>query len=137
MASSEPCTRYCRGCSTEIKEESFGDYKQCGECRLKSVTRTRKSVTCDCGRTLLACSLKVHLRSIHHAEHSANIVAQPVLPPIKKQLLPAPKPVVRAAPPKATVEPNKQPQPRPVIATQPRPTVQQLSAAKAATTIRS
>jgi hypothetical protein len=118
--SSQPSTRYCRGCNMEVRDEEFGDYKQCGECRLKAITRKRKSVTCDCGRTLLACSLKVHLRSIYHAEH----IVQPVLPqtplPVKK-LPPPSKPVITAALRKPTAELIKQPQPRPVTV-QPRPT---------------
>ena len=53
----------------EVDEHHFDGYKQCGPCRAKAVYRKRKSVTCECGRTLLACSLKVHLRSLYHAEH--------------------------------------------------------------------
>ena len=136
--SSEPPTRYCRGCNTEVRDESFGVYKQCGECRLKAVTRTRKSETCVCGRTLLACSLKVHLRSIYHAEHIAKAVGRhKPLPVINKLLPPASKPVIRVALPKPMSESIKQPQPYPVIIPQPRPTVQPPSAAKASSAIRS
>jgi hypothetical protein len=79
----EPSTKYCRGCNQEVADEDFGDYKQCGECRLKATTRKRQSVTCLCGRTLLACSLKVHLRSIYHAEHVKP--APQAVPQAKKQ----------------------------------------------------
>jgi hypothetical protein len=57
---------YCRGCNTECEEHHFDGYKQCSMCREKSFTRKRRKITCECGRTLLACSLKIHLRSIYH-----------------------------------------------------------------------
>jgi hypothetical protein len=64
-------------------------------CREKSFTRKRRKITCDCGRTLLACSLKIHLRSIFHAEHTrpAPLVQQP--PQIKKQIVLPTEPVVK------------------------------------------
>jgi hypothetical protein len=98
----------------EVRDEEFGDYKQCGECRLKAITRKRKSVTCECGRTLLACSLKVHLRSIYHAEHVMKPLTQQIPPPVKK--LPPPSKLVitgRAAPLKPTTGLVKKPQSRP------------------------
>ena len=117
--SSQPCTRYCRGCSTEVPEEQFDQYKQCGECRIKSCTRKRKSVTCECGRTLLACSLKTHLRSSYHTEHVKLMQQQ--LPPVKK-LLPSSKYAVKGALPKLVAQP--------VMKLQPRPATQPLSTAK-------
>ena len=126
--SSESPTRYCRGCNMEVRDEDFGEYKQCGECRLKTLTRKRKSVTCECGRTLLACSLKVHLRSIYHAEHTVKPAAPQIPLPVKKLSPLASKPVITAAPIKPTTELIKQPQHRPVavqpraVTVQPRPT---------------
>jgi hypothetical protein len=91
----QPKMLYCRGCNTECEEHHFDGYKQCNMCREKSFTRKRHKVTCDCGRTLLACSLKIHLRSIYHAEHSrpAPLVQQP--PQIKKQIVLPAEPVVK------------------------------------------
>jgi hypothetical protein len=85
-----PKMLYCRGCNTESEEQYFDGYKQCNMCREKSFTRKRRQVTCECGRTLLACSLKIHLRSIFHADHTRPLplVQQPTL--IKKPtVLPA------------------------------------------------
>jgi hypothetical protein len=141
--SSQPCTRYCRGCNMEVRDEEFGDYKQCGECRLKAITRKRKSVTCECGRTLLACSLKVHLRSIYHAEHIVKPVAPQIPPPVKKLSHPALKPVIRAVLPKPTAEPVKKLQPRPAtlqprpVTVQPRPAAPPVHANKALHVVRS
>jgi hypothetical protein len=119
----------------EVRDEEFGDYKQCGECRLKAITRKRKSVTCECGRTLLACSLKVHLRSIYHAEHVMKSLAQQIPSPVMK-VPPPSKPVIRATLLKPTTEPVKKPQSRPVIL-QARPATQPLSANKAQFVVRS
>jgi hypothetical protein len=104
----------------ELDEEEFGDYKQCGECRLKALTRKRKSVTCECGRTLLSCSLKVHLRSIYHAEHVKP--APQAVPQPRTQPRPAPSPqigpgrqvAIKVVPlAKPVAQAVKQPQPRP------------------------
>ena len=87
-----PNMLYCRGCNTESEEHHFDGYKQCSLCREKSFTRKRRQVTCECGRTLLACSLKIHLRSIFHADHiqPLPLVQQPPVPK---------KPTVRPAQP--------------------------------------
>jgi hypothetical protein len=140
--SHELSTRYCRGCNMEVRDEDFGDYKQCGECRLKALTRKRKSVTCDCGRTLLACSLKVHLRSIYHAEHIAKPVAPQTQLAVKKPPPPALKQVSTAALRKPTTELIKQPQPRAVVldprlvALQPRPALPPVNANKLPPAVR-
>ena len=104
--SDPPRMRYCRGCNTEVPEDQFDVYKQCSECRLKAFTRKRKTVTCSCGRTLLACSLKIHLRSIYHAEHMKAAEAE------QKASAPAP-PQVKAPTAiqvKASVVPQVKPQ---------------------------
>jgi hypothetical protein len=81
--------QYCRGCHTEAEEHRFDGFKQCNMCREKGLTRTRRQVTCSCGRTLLACSLKLHLRSLYHAEHTRPQGQQhPLvqrLPPLQQQ----------------------------------------------------
>ena len=92
-----PKMLYCRGCNTESEEHHFDGYRQCSMCREKSFTRKRRKVTCECGRTLLACSLKIHLRSIFHADHTQPLplVQQPLplvqQPPVIKKptVLPA------------------------------------------------
>ena len=78
-------------------------------CREKSFTRKRRKVTCECGRTLLACSLKIHLRSIFHADHTQPLPlvqqpplikkpsARPAPPGIKKQKLPPAQQGTKAA----------------------------------------
>jgi hypothetical protein len=74
--------KYCRGCNTEAEEHRFDGYMQCNMCREKGLMRTRRKVTSSCGRTLLACSLKLHLRSLYHAEHTRPRLQQQ--PPVKK-----------------------------------------------------
>lgn len=73
--------QYCRGCHTEAEEHRFDGFKQCNMCREKGLTRVRRQVICSCGRTLLACSVKLHLRSLYHAEHTQPPDQQPPLPP--------------------------------------------------------
>ena len=78
--------QYCRGCNTHMGPHPFDSYKQCSECRLKGLNRRRKRVTCECGRTLLACSLKLHLRSLFHEQY----VQAASKPQINKPLHPPP-----------------------------------------------
>ena len=137
-----PKMLYCRGCNTESEEHHFDDYKQCNMCREKSFTRKRRKVTCECGRTLLACSLKIHLRSIYHAarmrlpplvQHPPVMKKLAVLPPppgIKKQQL---SPTQHAAKPVADIPkrnlaankqtPAKQMPAKPAPVVPPRPAV--------------
>ena len=132
----ESPTRYCRGCNTEVHDEEFGDYKQCGECRLNSVNRKRKSVTCECGRTLLACSLKIHLRSIYHAEHVKKAAVQHHPPQqAVKSAPPLATPIAAGTLVKPAVGPAKKSPPR-SIAHQPRLTSQQLQTQKVASGAR-
>jgi hypothetical protein len=85
----QPRMRYCRDCNSEVEEHRFDGYRQCNTCREKGLTRTRRTITCSCGRTLLACSLKVHLRSLYHAEHFRPAIQQEAAiqhqPAIQKQ----------------------------------------------------
>jgi hypothetical protein len=125
---------YCRGCHTQCEEHHFDGYKQCSMCREKSFTRKRRKITCECGRTLLACSLKIHLRSIYHAEHTRPPPLVQQQPLIKKQIVPPQaEPGVKkkllathqAAAPAAGLQkqmaakqmPAKQMQPRPAVNT--------------------
>ena len=118
--------QYCRGCHTEAEEHRFDGFKQCIMCREKGLTRVRRKVTCDCGRTVLACSLKLHLRSLYHAEHTQPVpVAQ-----AGKQPLPVPqqRPDVQQEPAKQLPPVPHQLQQQPSLQQQKQPKPLQLPA---------
>jgi hypothetical protein len=79
--------RYCRGCNHDVDDILFEGLKQCKKCREKASVRKRKSIICECGRKLLLCSLKVHLRSLYHADQMRqNLPPEQQRPPLKKKV---------------------------------------------------
>jgi hypothetical protein len=92
--------QYCRGCKCTVDESEFQDedqqYKQCGRCRarLHHRRRSNKTVVCQCGRQVLATSLRDHRRTLYHEQHMALLVddKQPVPKDLLVNKLPQPAP---------------------------------------------
>ena len=107
----QPRLKYCRGCNTDAEEHRFDGYRQCDMCREKGLTRIRRKVTCSCGRTLLACSLKLHLRSLYHADHTRPpIQVEHTRPPILRQPAVLQQHPVQQQPPVQQQQPAKKTQ---------------------------
>lgn len=74
--------RYCRGCKCTVDEGEFQQqgkqYKQCSRCRARVHHRRRngKTVVCQCGREVLATSMRDHRRTLYHEQQMAILNKQ-------------------------------------------------------------